>query len=138
MFFFGAQILLFFSSLFDPLCSFCFMSVVSFTGFYIGDNSFSFAKTNKLVLSSCTGTQGKSHCIFFVAYCLVFCIGSCVPVHDDRTNKLMLSFDAQHSLSFETYMLIDLIKQGYPFTQSRGLLSMKASGSNWNLQVLWK
>ena len=27
----------------------------------------------------------RSHWLAVVVYCLVFCIGSCVPVHEDRT-----------------------------------------------------
>ena len=45
------------------------------------------------VLSWCTGSQGNDHCSFLfwsqwlaVVYCLVFCIGSCEPVHEDRTH----------------------------------------------------
>ena len=43
------------------------------------------------VVSWCTGTQGNNHCTPFftnclaVEHCWVFCIGSCEPVHEDRT-----------------------------------------------------
>ena len=53
------------------------------------------------VVSWCTGTQreGNNHCTPFftnlclaVGHCWVFCIGSCKPVHEDRT-KLGISVD---------------------------------------------
>ena len=59
-----------------------------------------------VVLSSCTGTQGNSSSIFFVqdsfimcVLCvyirLVFCIGSCVPVHEDRTASEAILIDSE-------------------------------------------
>ena len=56
------------------------------------DEKYSFAEEDR-ALSSYTGAQGNNHCIFFFfwshwlaeVYCLVFCIGSCVPVPEDRT-----------------------------------------------------
>ena len=35
----------------------------------------------------------RSHSLA-VVYCLVFCIGSCVPVHEDRTHRRNLLIDA--------------------------------------------
>ena len=60
---FVAQILLFLSSLFSPICSPCFTSMLSFTGFYTEDNPISGYKTRQNGGSFFYFTSLKEHSI---------------------------------------------------------------------------
>ena len=49
----------------------------------------------------------RSRWLAFV-YCLVFCISSCVPVHEDRTHKFAQRFTS--ALSYKLYVVVPVNK----------------------------